>query len=391
MITLTHVGEGIRFFIRRVRVGLFGIRKYDGNVNYICQQIVEGCWNKQKGYFMVSSGHYCEFYSRDFGWCTSALLGVGASYKSKVRKSLEYALSVFEKVGGIHVAINPNGRAFNFPNYDSIDSIAYIFRSLRLLGDVDLILEFFDFLQGEITRCCGFIDSKTGLVRKDMRFSSMKDYSLRKSSCYDNCCIGLLFSEIDLINKLFKKSSKKISLNNPFSNYNYKKLLNEHFWTGNYFLNDLSGDNTVCGDANIYPFWFEIFDGKNKDKKMLQTVIKSIEKKGLDKPLPLMYNSKFDDKEHNMIFLEWFVPGWERNSIWSMMGMKYIELVSFVDKKKALRMLDLYAVKIKEYKNFIELYDSKGTGRAFSSLFYHADGNMLWAGMYLDLVKKLRR
>ena len=77
--------EGIRIFLRRIKVGFKGIKRYDGNVEKILTKVIEDCWNKDKEYFMVSPGHFREFYTRDFGWCCKALIGLGHNANKVVR------------------------------------------------------------------------------------------------------------------------------------------------------------------------------------------------------------------------------------------------------------------------------------------------------------------
>jgi hypothetical protein len=176
---------------------------------------------------------------------------------------------------------------------------------------------------------------------------------------------------------------KKIKiLDNPFKKYDYKKLIKKHFWTGSYFLNDLSGHKEVIGDANIYPFWFSVFDSK----EMLKKAVKSIQKNNLDKPFPLKYNSR-KSKNEKMIFVEFFVHNWEKDAIWPQMAFVYIDLLSKIDKKKARFHLEQYTRVIKINKNFLEVYDPNG--KPFSTPFYTVDESMSWAVMFLALKKRL--
>ncbi|MCK4522497.1 MAG: hypothetical protein KAU20_08030 [Nanoarchaeota archaeon] len=358
--------EGLRMFKRRIKVLFKGIKKYKGNHIQICKQIIEDCWNGR--YFMVSNGHFRLFYSRDFGWCCESLIKLG--YKERVKKTLEYALDIFSKQKGIFTTINPKGVAFDFPYYAS-DSVPFIIRSLRLLNDRKLILKHRDFLNKEIKRYFDIvIDKETGLVKKDRVFSSMKDYSLRKSSCYDNCMAGMLALELGKI---------KI-LDNPLAKYDYESLIKENFWKKTHFIDDLSGYDFVTGDANVFPFWCGIFN----DKKMLESCVEKIQQHGLDKPFPLRYyHSKI--KEHDMISLEVFAKGYERDTVWWHMGPLYVDIVSRVNKKKAGEYLLKYKKIIEKYKNFLELFDSKGN--PYKSLFYYSDESMLWCVNYLGLAE----
>lgn len=366
----THISEGLRMWKRARRVRRSGFKKYEGDASEICRQVLDDCWNDKEKFLQVSAGHFNQFYARDFGWCTDSLLKLGM--KDKVVLTLQYALERYQKHGGITVAITPKHQPFNFPNFYSPDSVAYLFRSLRVAGDLELIRSYSDFLNGEIKKYYKTALDADGLIRKDTHFSSMKDHSLRTSSCYDNSCTAMLSAEIDKIN------SKSKILDNPFKDT--KSILMEKFWNGKYFLNDLSGSEAITGDANIYPFWWGIFD----DKKMLRSSLKSIQEAKLDSPMPLVYSK---DSKHKMIAIEKLVPNWEKDSVWPQMGFVYIDLLRTIEEKKAKFHLNQYKELIERYCNFLELYTTDL--KPYESTLYTCDESLSWASMYLDMKRKL--
>ena len=117
---------------------------------------------------------------------------------------------------------------------------------------------------------------------------------------------------------------------------------------------------------------------------MLKKVIQSIEDAKLDSPFPLKYAK---DRPKKVIIYENFVHGWEDNSIWSMMGLIYIELLHEINKKKSMILLDRYTQLINKYGTFLENYTSEG--KPYKTLFYATDEGLLWACMYLALKKKI--
>ena len=361
-----HIYEGLRFFKHRLAVGVHGVKKYQGNAKHICKQVIDACWNGE--YFQTSAGHYNEFYTRDFGFCTEALLKLG--YRKKVLQTLEYALAIFSKANSITTTISPEGLPFNFPYY-SVDSLPLMIRSLRLANAKSLIKQHKAFLNNEINRFYNFvIDKETGLVTKKRYFSSMKDYSKRKSSCYDNVMAAML-----------KEDLKKLKiLDNPLKNIDFKKNIKDSFWTGKYFLDDLSGTTHVSGDANVFPFWTGVFT----DKSMMKKTFGILKFHGLDEPFPLKYTTH-RIKEDKMIFLEFLVPNWERHSIWAQMGPIYIGLIKKTDRKQFKKYTELYKNWIEKNGTYLEVFDSKG--KPLNTLFYHADEGMIWASMFLELIR----
>jgi len=209
------------------------------------------------------------------------------------------------------------------------------------------------------------LDKESGLVRKDRFFSSIKDEALRKSSLYNNIMTAMLSNELN-----------KLKLFNPFKKYYLKKLIKSNFWTGDYFLDDLSGNKAVAGDANIIPFWTEVFN----ERKMMELCINKIQSESLDSPFPLKYTKEIPK---NFNFASWFVPNYEGNSIWMHIGLMYIEIVKRIDKNKAREYLGKYTELINKYRNFLEVFNPDGT--PFQSRFYYADEGMLWAANYLCL------
>lgn len=369
---LVYFSEVMRMFLRKLKIVTKGIKRYEGDDESICSQIITDCYNKENKYFMVSNGHFCEFYARDFGWCVEALIKLG--YRKQVLDTLNYALGVYKKHGIIKQTISPKGNLFTFPfGRYSPDALAFIVRSLKVAKGKELIKKYKTFLNQEIKRYYAVvIDKNTGLVRRDRYFSSMKDFAERESSCYDNVMTGMLANDLKEI---------KI-LNNPFRKYDYKKLIMDNFWNGKYFFDDLIETEIISGDANVLPFW----SGLITDRKILRKALEVIRKQGLDKPFPLKYNSK-RFKEHKMIYPEFIVGDYERDAIWVHAGMMFIRIVSMIDKKLARQYLAQYKKQIDKHKNFLEVYDKDG--KPFKTLFYYTDESMLWCANYLYLKKKL--
>ncbi|MBI3033905.1 hypothetical protein HYY72_01995 [Candidatus Woesearchaeota archaeon] len=361
-----YITEGMRIFYKSLHRRLRGHRKYSGNATEICRQVVDECWNGR--FFQTSTGHFCQFYSRDFGICADSLVRLG--YRDNVIRTLGYALDRFSSHNGIKVAITPGGMPFDFPYY-GIDSVAFILRALRAAGARELVEKHRDLLEREILRLhSGYIEKDTGLVRRDVTVSSMKDYSRRKSSCYDNSMAAMI-----------RADAEKLRLENPFRDYSYGRLLRENFWNGSYFLDDLSSREYVAGDANIFPFW----TGAVVSKGMLKSAVESIRQEGLDRPFPLKYTSGRVSRD--MVWHEFLVKDWQKDSIWSQMGIIYIGLLKGVDKADFRRSMGIFKGVIEQNRNYMEVFTS--SGKRFKTAFYHSDTGMLWASNYLALVENV--
>jgi hypothetical protein len=366
------ISEAWRIFKRNIHIKFNGIEKFTGTDTEICNNIIKSCYNPEKKYFQVSPGkksNYAEFYSRDFGWCSESLINLG--YEKEVINTLDYAFSIYQKNHGITVAIDPNGKPFNFPNIYSPDSVAYMFRSLRIAKNKDLIIRYAKFLNDEAKRFKKICIDESGMIMKK-HFSGMRDYAIIEGSCYDMIMACMLDDEINNLNNFMKREVIK----NPFNGFDLKKNLIKRFWNGKYFEDY---HNVVYGHTNIYPYFLDII----KDKKMIQSSLKAIHEAGLNNPIPLKYESKNDHSK--FIWNEIFVSGWEKHTSWTMLGMAYIDVLSRIDKNKAGEHFKQYKALI-EKNGFIEVYDGV---TPYSSPFYTTETRMIWAVMYIDLKKNL--
>lgn len=362
MFNLLWVSEAWRIFKRSTYVKKHGVKHYSGNAVEICSKILENCWNGK--YFQTSTGHFNEFYVRDFGWSIDSLIILG--YQDKVLKTLDYALDIFSKNKRVTTTITPSGKVVDIFAY-SPDSLAYLIRCLKVSNARNLVEKYKIFLNQEIQKYFEIvIDKKTGLVRKDRYFSSMKDQAKRQSSCYDNCMTASLAKDLEILN-----------LNNPFKRYDYKHLILDNFWTGNYFKDDLSGKDYIAADANVIPFWLEIFDNKFMLKKAVELIISE----GLDKPFPVKYAKAKTTRN----FVDYFVSNYEGDAIWMHMGPMYIKIVKQIDSKLAQNYVDKYTPLIEEHHNFLEVFNPDGT--PFRSPFYYSDEGMIWSANYLALLR----
>lgn len=342
-----------------------GFDRHTGNHKEICRKIIDKCWND--GYFQVSTGHFKEFYTRDFTFCCEHLIRLG--HRKKVIKTIDYALSRFRKLGRMTSTINTKGKPIDIFTY-SAESLPFMLRCIRLSKANHLLKKYNDFLEKE-TRYyydCVF-DKKTGLVQKKV-FSSMKDNSLRESSCYDNCMLGLLKEELS-----------KAKLPNPFKHHDIKKKIKDNYWNGTYFLDTPTTDH-VAGDANTFPYWTGLFTSK----KMIRSSIETLQEEGLDFPFPLRY-TKVPLKGEARFPLNILLPDYETNTIWAHLGLCYIEVVRNYDKRLAKDYLSRYKGLIEKHKNFLEIYWPDGS--PFKTPLYCADHNMLWASMYLNMIGRL--
>jgi hypothetical protein len=364
---LIHLSAALRMFKRARYVKKHGIKSYKGSPAEVAKQIIDSCWDKKNRYFRVSSGHFNEFYCRDFGMCAEALVKLG--YKKQAIQTLDYALSNFKKHGRMTTSISPEGKCFDFPYYGA-DSLPFIIHSLKIVKAKQLIKKYGSFIKDEIKYYHKTVfDKQTNLVRKDRHFSSMKDYAKRSSSCYSNC---MLFMLADDLNTLKIKS--------PFPKEGIRRALLAQFWNGKYFYDDTTQQDVITGDANTFPFWCNV----TNQKQVFYLCMKSMEKAKLTKPFPLKYTTE-PKKIHSTYLFELFAGGYERDAIWMHLGLCFLDVIKRFDKKRFNQYMKQYDSLIKKHHNFLEVYDKNG--RPFHNFFYYTDESMLWVSKYLALKK----
>ncbi len=356
---IDYATQGTRIFLTSLK-SRCSSQHYAGNAQEICQQIVKDCWNGR--FFQTSTTNFPQFWTRDFGWCTSSLMKLG--YEQEVHHTLRYALHRFQEANKVTTTITPKGRPFDFPTM-AVDSLPWLIHSIKVskFG----YYPYKDFLNRQIQRFNEkVINPQTGLVRPDIYFSSIKDLSLRKSSCYDNGMVAMLAQDLNGLN-----------LENPFRQFNYPKLLRQHFWNGKYFYDDLSKRDYVAGDANLFPFLLGII----KDEEMLRMAVQQIRAAGLDQPFPLKYTA--NRKNIKFVWQELFVRNYESDSIWTHLGPLYIKVVQQIDKELAAEYKKKYTEQIEKHGNYLEVFFPDG--KLFRSPFYYCDQGLLWASNYLTL------
>jgi len=354
-----YITEGVRIFFTSLK-SRFIKKRYEGNAEQICQQIIKDCFNGR--YFQTSTGNFSQFWARDFGWCTASLLKL--KYTDEVQQTLRYAINRFKKHKKVEGTITPRGRPYSFP-LEAVDSLPWLIHSIKISHfSYHSHKAFFN---KEIKKFFEeFIDPHTGLVKPDLHVSSMKDFAIRKSSCYDNCTVAMLARDL-----------KSMKLINPFVNFDYTSMIKRHFWNGKFFYDDLSKKDYVAGDANLFPYIFGIIN----DTQMLKSSLNSIISAGLDKPFPLKYTASRDKVK--FIPEEILIRNYESNSIWMHMGPLYVKLVQQVDPELAKEYKQKYTELIEKHQNYLEVFFPNE--KPFSSPFFYCDSGMLWAANYLTL------
>lgn len=358
-------------FRRSMRVRREGFHRYDTEPEGICKQIIQDCWSDQNGYFMVSNGHFREFYMRDFAFCAEALRALG--YHEKVTRTLHYALTRYQDADKITTAISPDGQPFDFPDWTP-ESLAWLLYTLVQTDNKALADEKREFLQKHIRRVAwDCIDQEKLIPRPDRRYQSLRDQVRAKASCYTAVMLAVI-----------ARDSRKLGLDFPYRWQDLRDALLREYWNGTYFFSDITKQDIVIGHANVFPFWTGIVE----DKEILEQAMTSIMAAQLDEPFPLRYVNPLDKKREkkNIHFASLFSKDYMTDSIWTHLGLCYIQVLQSMDMGRAAMFLERYTDNVRTFRTFLELYGTNGD--PYQTAFYMTDEAMLWCAPYLWMAKK---
>ncbi len=355
---LAHLREGWRIVRRRYTPKP---RRYTGPAKKICAAIIRDCYNTQGRYFQTSTGHFAQFYARDFGLCAEALMRLGHS--REVKMTLEYALSAFSRAGRVTTQITPDGRAIDSFG-PAADSLPFLLHALEAGGQAELGEVYRPFLEAEAQRYAREFLGRDALIRPGY-IGSIKDQAVRDRSCYDQTMAAWLSAQLSGLG--WKDPSGKLPL---------RENLLKRYWMGTHFRDDLRSD-TVSGDANVFPFWCGLVGEEHA-----RPALAAIHAECLDRPFPLKYTAR--SPRHKWVALApLFAPNYEGTTVWAHLGLAYLDVVARFEPERLAGYLAQYGRLIARHKNFLEVYHPDGT--PYQSWAYRADEGMLWAAKWVAL------
>lgn len=336
-------------------------RRFEGNAEDICRQIVETCWN---GTFLQTSiGHLKDFWVRDLAICTPALLHLGL--RDRVRQSWAWALERFAANGKLTTTVHRWGRTMNFPS-ESHDALPWLLRALRDLGDQELLRTYRPFLEREVAWYAKRnVDTATGAIRRAL--VGIRDAVRYHASAYNLTMVGVLSQDLTAL-----------SFRNPFRAFNYREILIDRYWTGTHFRADVYGDH-FASEANLFPFWTGLID----DRGMWEKIRAYIHALHLTEPYPIKYAPIARTLPAHWYF-GIFAPNYQGTTIWSWLGAVYLQLCQKYRSPGQEEEQRAFTAMIERYGTFPELLSPDGSW--YKTLAVRADDGMIWASMYLDLL-----
>src|SRR2546423_6688721 len=143
-------------------------------------------------------------------------------------------------------------------------------------------------------------------------------------------------------------------LPNPFPGHDFPGAMLAQHWTGEYFRDALCRD-LPSGDANVWPFFFGVFDEPDMKRRAFAT----LEERGLTRPVPLRY---FERRlpESELPVPKLFTPNYQGDPSWTQLGAVYLGELAKVDRDQMLAHRARMAQFIERDGNYLELYTTDG-------------------------------
>jgi hypothetical protein len=348
--------------------------RYPGTAIDILRASQNACW--QGRYLTASPGKYRQFWMRDTGFASPALVRLGDVQHARLIDTLDWAIQVWRRRRShVTTTISP---PFNWPldlfDY-GVDSLPLLLAALRSAGATALVDEHRDWLATEVEHYYDLVvDHATGLVRTDRTFSAHRDTFRNSSTAYGNTMVALLGRTIaetgwgpDLLSRHFGGD--------------WGSLLKRHFWKGDRFRDRIGAEQT-SGEANIWPFFAGVID----DHEMQAAALATLQRDGYTAPYPLRFD--IADRRDRLVFVYRFLsPDYQTTTSWTSLGSIYLSLLREVAPVLGASELERMARLVERDGTFWEVLDAQGRRWRSGNGLSISDRAMLWGAILLETLE----
>ncbi len=355
----------------RLRRQIVGHTRHRGTAGSIIAACIESCWNGRT--FTASPGHFDMFWTRDLSFSAPSLVRLG--HRQRVHDSLAYALAIWtRRRSHITTTIHYFDRPGDVYEY-GVDSLPLLLVAIRSADATDLVERHREWLVDEIAHFHErVVDPTSGLVRSDRKFSAHRDTVVNRSNAYGNTMVALLAKTI----------AETGWFTSPFEHSfggDYGRLLLQHFWAGDHFR-DALGDDTVSGEANIWPFYSGVID----DPEVVAAALTHLGANGFCDPYPLRYETS-RRPEREVWLTRHVLPDYQGSTVWTSLGAMYIQVLRTVDPALAAAETARYIEWIERDGTFWEVMDSRGQNWVSPRWIMIGEESMLWSAIFLDVLE----
>jgi hypothetical protein len=352
----------------RLRRQFRGHTRHEGDAASIVRSCIEACWNGRT--FTASPGHFDMFWTRDLSFSVPSLLRLG--HGDRVHDSLAHALGIWtRRRSHITTTIHYFDRPGDVYEY-GVDSLPLFMAALRAADATDLVDQHRSWLERQVAHFHDLVvDPASGLVRADRKFSAHRDTVVNRSNAYGNTMVALLAKTI----------AETGWFESPFERYfegDYGRLLMEHFWVDDHFR-DALGDETVSGEANIWPF----YTGVIGDPATIAPALAHLDANGFCDPYPLRYETS-RRPEREVWLTRHVLPDYQGSTVWTSLGAMYLQVLRTVDPELAASETARYVEWIERDGTFWEVMDHRGQNWVSPRWIMIGEESMLWSSIFLD-------
>jgi len=355
----------------RLRRQFRGHTRHAGSADEIVAACIERCWNDRT--FTASPGHFDMFWTRDLSFSAPSLVRLG--HGERVRASLGYALDVWTRrrrhiTTTIHYFDRP-GDVYEY----GVDSLPLFLAALRAADAEELVERHRPWLEAEVAHFVDrVVDPATGLVRADRKFSAHRDTVVNRSNAFGNTMVALLAKTIA------ETGWFASPLERHFAG-DYDRLLLDHFWVDDHFR-DALGDETVSGEANIWPF----YTGVIGDPAIVAPALAYLDRHGFCDPYPLRYETS-RRPEREVWLTRHVLPDYQGSTVWTSLGAMYLQVLRTVDPVLEATERARYVDWIERDGTFWEVMDANGQNWVSPRWIMIGEESMLWSAIFLDVLR----
>jgi hypothetical protein len=352
----------------RIRRQVRGHTRHHGDARAIIRACIEACWNGRT--FTASPGHFDMFWTRDLCFSVPSLMRLGEG--DRVHASLDHALRTWtRRRSHVTTTIHYFDRPGDVYDY-GVDSLPLFLAALRSAGADDLVERHHDWLAAEIDHFDRrVVDPMTGLVRADRKYSAHRDTVVNRSNAFGNTMVALLAKTIEETGWFAS----------PFERHfrgAHDRLLMRDFWAGDHFR-DALGDDTVSGEANVWPF----YTGVVADPTIAAAALAYLDANGFCDPYPLRYETS-RRPEREVWLTRHLLPDYQGSTVWTSLGAMYLQVLRAVDPGLAAAETARYVEWIERDGTYWEVMDHRGRNWVSPRWIMIGEESMLWSAIFLD-------
>ncbi len=302
---------------------------------------------------------------RDFGTVCESLIKLGKT--ERIHHTLSWALYHFQRGCDVTTCIDVNGNLFNAPAHKGIDSLPWLLHCLNV-SKYPLNKMERKFLERMLRRYRKNFLTNTGAIRPGQHISEMRDAVFYDRSAYSYALVGRL-----------AQCAQDLGLAGfQFAPELYRDILNDHYWTGEFYQADYV-TKIYSSESALMPFFLGVIDDKSK----ANATFAYINKAKLNQPYPLQYCQQPDKFKYRWGMGKFFMNNYTGTSLWTWHATFYLHTLLKYKHADYAGQYASFATLIERHGTYPELVNPDGSW--YTSPIYRSDPGMVWAALFLEL------